>query len=374
MPSRKEGNHRYKTEYGDSYNGNSTSNNIYSSKRKKKGFCSKKIFNISVIVLSSIFALIGSGLLYAYNVINSFNYEKNVEEPEFQSIATIEDNPGELRKEGSLLRDPKVLNIMLFGLDDQSAGDGGRTDTMLMLSIDNRHKKLKLTTFMRDIWVQIPGHGHEKLNAAFAFGGAKLSVETIERTFGINIDRYAMAHFDGFADIVDSLGGIDMYLTKDEAIMVNVLCDREGMVVSKKLKEEDGTQHLCGFQALNHARNRDSIGSDFDRTKRQRDVLSTIIEKTKSANLAQIMNMIKSIAPKITMSFTKDEIVKLASNTLTYVHYPVEQFRLPENDNFSDVTESNGAAALEIDSLKKARYNLASFLYEDSLQVVNKSE
>lgn len=374
MPSKKDGNRRYKPKHEYSYDDNFTSNNIYSSKRNKKGYSSKKFFNISVTVLSSIFALIGSGLLYAYNVINSFNYEKNFEDLETPSITTVEDNPGELRKEGSLLRDPKVLNIMLFGLDDQSAGDGGRTDTMLMISIDNRHKKLKLTTFMRDIWVQIPGHGHEKLNAAFAFGGAKLSVETIERTFGINIDRYAIAHFDGFADIVESLGGIDMYLTKDEAIMVNVLCDREGMKVPKKLKEEAGTQHLCGFQALNHARNRDSIGSDFDRTKRQRDVLSTIIEKTKSANLAQIITMIKTIAPKITMSFTKEEVAKLASNSLTYVNYPIEQFRLPENDNFSDVTESNGAAALEIDNLKKARYDLASFLYEDSLHVVNEKE
>lgn len=378
MPSTKDDKNKSKPKYGDFYSESSSyQKHINRTKKKnsKENF-PKKLFNTSIIVLSIIFALVGAGMLYAYNLINSFNYENDIESPSLESKLsnTDEEITGELRKEGSLLKDPKVLNIMLFGLDDQSAGDNGRTDTMLMLSIDNRHKKLKLSTFMRDIWVQIPGHGHEKLNAAFAFGGAKLAVETIERTFGVNIDRYAMAHFDGFADIVESLGGIDMYLTKDEAIMVNKLCDREGMPVPKKLIAEDGVQHLCGFQALNHARNRDSAGSDFDRTKRQRDVLSKIIEKTKTANMAQILSMIKSIAPKITMNFTKDEVAKLASNALTYVHYSVEEFRLPENDNYTDKIEANGAAALEIDNLKKARYDLAKFLYEESLQTVNTPE
>lgn len=371
MPSNRNGNNKNKSEYGDNYKySGQVPQNIYSNSRKSKKYSRSKTFNIAVVVLSFVFALAGVGLLYGYNIISSFNYESNsdVSDP---SSNSEEELTGELTKEGNLLRDPQVLNVMLFGLDDQSAGDNGRTDTMLMVSIDNRHKKLKLTTFMRDIWVQIPGHGEEKLNAAFAFGGPKLSVETIERTFGVNIDRYAMVHFDGFAEIVDALDGIDMELSADEAATINELCDREGMKVDKKLAEVDGVHHLSGFQALNHARNRDSIRSDFDRTDRQRAVLSTIVSKTKSANLKQIMSIISSVAPKVTMSFKPEEVVKLASNTLTYVNYEIQEFRLPEDDNFSDVIESNGAAALEINSLRQARQSLAKFLYEESIKTIS---
>ena len=124
--------------------------------------------------------------------------------------------------DGTLIKDPMVLNIMLFGSDERPGETGyGRSDTMMLLSIDNRNKKLKLTSFMRDTYVNVPEWGDTKLTHAYSYGGPALAIETIERNFGIDIDRYAVVYFDTFPGIVDTLGGIEVEMTQTEADVMN---------------------------------------------------------------------------------------------------------------------------------------------------------
>lgn len=350
-------------DYGDSYNYNQNKKyeDIYSSSKNKRK--KKIIINVTICILSIVLAVGGALMVYAYNMLDSMNYDNGENESQGNESSDV-DNLSVYS--GNLLNDPMVLNIMLFGSDSYSAGDGGRTDTMLMLSIDNRHKKLKLTSFMRDMWIQIPNHGSDRLNAAYAINGPALAVETIERNMGVHIDRYAVADFAGFEGIVNNLGGIDMYLTQSECVYLNTHCDDPNPLYG------EGMHHLSGLQALNHARNRDSLGSDFDRTSRQRDVISAIVTKMKTANIVQITSIISQCGPLIKTNIKKNEIATLAPNALTYLNYEIEELRIPEPGNYSNIVV-NGAQVLGINDMERCRYDLARFIYEDSIKETEKT-
>ena len=197
---------------------------------------------IACLVFSILFLLGGSGLLYYYSVLNSMHYVDISENPDKSTkqdstLPSVDPLTGDGTQlsltDGELLQDSKVLNVMLFGEDNRQEDDHGRTDTMIMLTIDNHHKKIKLTSFQRDSYVYIPGHGYDKINASYTLGGAKLSIKTIESNFGIKIDRYAVVDFESFTKIIDTLGGIDMELTADEIEYINYQMYKNGQVESR---------------------------------------------------------------------------------------------------------------------------------------------
>ncbi len=351
------GNDRHKnSEYGDSYNYNKKSNfeNISSNskkyKKKKKG---RTITNVFIIILSIIFALAGSMMIYTYNTLDSMNFE-SIDDPSTTNKST----------EG-LLNDSMVLNVLLFGSDSRTdSAENGRSDSIMMISIDNRHKKVKMTSFLRDTWVSIPGYGKSKLNHAFAYGGPKLAVETIEKNFGVDVDRYMVVDFQSFIYIVDSLGGIDMNLTADEVNFINYAVDVEDYGNAQPLRGA-GVHHLNGVQALAHSRNRDSAMSDFDRTTRQRDVVNTIINEMKGASIPQLTSVVSKIGPMITTNLKKNEITTLLSNSLTYLNYATEERSAPKreecNDDFLD-----GMSVLTVKNWTNLRNSIATYIYEET--------
>mgnify|MGYP004511136847 CR=1 FL=1 len=366
--ARKKGSHSGppNSNYGDSYNykKDNSFEDIYSGKKYKgkKGKSNKVIIrNFIIIVLCILFIATGGIMIYGYKSLSSINYDPIGDEEDINGFANSSVDDITLDYTGKeLLNDPMVLNILLFGSDSYSAGDGGRTDSILMVSIDNRHKKLKTTSFLRDMWVQIPGYGEDRINAAYAYGGPKLAIQTIEANFGIKVDRYVVADFPGFEAIINRLGGIDMELTEDECEYLNSHCDDPNKLYGA------GVHHLSGLQALNHARNRDSVMSDFDRTSRQRDVVSAVVQKMKSSNVTQILQIISDVGPMVTTNLKKNEIATLAANSITYMNYPMEEYSVPELDNFTNLN-INGASVLGIVDMEEARYNLAKFIFEDSI-------
>ncbi len=316
---------------------------IYSSERKKEKFLSKvdwaKVFSFTFFL---ILGLIGCLMLYAFKTLHSFNYDGN--------SAAIEE-------QDDLVNDSMVLNVLLIGSDSMSVGDGGRSDSMILLSLDARHKKIKLTSLMRDIWVTIPGHGQDRLNASYAFGGPQLTMETIAKNFGILVDRYAVVDFEGFLKIIDILGGVDLELTADECAYINKYSQ------DKHTLRGSGVKHLTGLQALHYSRDRNSIGSDYDRTSRQRNLLKALVGQMKSANLAQITEVLAQIGPLVTTSFKTNEVSRMATHAMTYLKYPVEEFRLPTDDNVRNETYS-GKMVLVINNTAKAKQDIYNFIYE----------
>lgn len=322
-------------------------NYIDISSGKKKNIAWGKIISTVFFTFLGIF---GITLIYAYNMLHSLNYQ---EIGDSQDLSHKEDE-----NSSSIINDNMILNILLLGTDSQSAGDGGRSDTILIISLDARHQKLKITSLMRDLWVKIPGHSQDRINAAYAIGGAKLTIDTIRSNFGIKIDRYALVDFDNFEHIVDSIGGIEINLTPYEVAYIN------NNLGSKPFLKGSGMIHLNGKQALMHSRNRDSVGSDYDRTARQRNVITAIFNKCKSLNLGQVSKLIATILPMITTNFKSSEITGLATNALTYFKFNVAQFRLPTDDNVKDET-INHKMVLVINDIAKAKRDINQFIYEN---------
>ncbi len=353
----------------------------------------KKVYNkkgrtkrIVCLVLSVLFLIGGGGLIYYYSLLNSLNFEDfsgpSKTTSTNPSVSALEgENTNLSLSEGELLQDSKELNIMLFGEDNSKGDEHGRSDTMIMMTIDNNHKKLKLTSFQRDTYVYIPGHGYNKLNASYNEGGAKLSIQTIEANFGIKVDRYAVVDFDSFKKIIDTLGGVDIEVTQDEIDYINYQMYKNNQVDDPTtITDPPGVVHLNGQEALWYARNRglskgedgNTIGidgDDWDRTSRQRKLLETIFTSMKSADLGQIVSIVSSVGPLVTTNLKKDEITALVSHALTYLTYDVEQYYIPEIGlwYYDDNTLINGeyTSTIKISDLDAQRLAFAEFVFED---------
>lgn len=349
----------------------------------KKG----RVLRILCLVFSILFLLGGSALVYYYAVLNSMNFNDFTnlagDKKDSQSATVAAEMSGDGTQltigDGQLLQDSKVLNVMLFGEDNSDGSEHGRTDTMIMLSIDNWHKKLKLTSFQRDTYVDIPGYGKNKINAAYSYGGPKLTIETIEANFGIKIDRYAVVDFDSFIEIIDTLGGIDMEVTDDEIEYINYQMYKNDQTDDRHtIKESAGTVHLNGQEALWYARNRGlSVGEDdneiglsgddWDRTSRQRKLLETLISDMKSADLGQIVSIVSKVGPLITTNLKKDEITALVSHAPTYLSYEVVQSYIPTEGLWYYDNNTPAGSVIAIADMNKQRMEFAKFIYEDRL-------
>ncbi len=262
--------------------------------------------------------------------------------------------------EVDLMKDSEVFNILLVGQDLRSTADEarGNTDVMMMISLNHNEKTITMTSFMRDLWLYIPELNlSDRLNRAFYAGGPLYLEDTIESYFGVDIDRYVVVDFNQFISIVDALGGLDIYVTPDEANgyegadpdgdntrgMQNPLDEQNAILgnpwgtdyIEMSYDIDGETVHLNGNQALAYSRIRHVGNVDFDRTQRQRIVISEIIKKAKSASLLTLHNMLETVLPNVTTNITKEEAASLVLNVLDYLSYEVQEFRVPEDMTFS---------------------------------------
>lgn len=375
-------------------------------KKKRKFKLSKgRIFlNTICCILAVMMIITGTGCIVMYSYLNRINFEQ------LDSISEEDDyiNPSAVNSHsvsglpktdsynGTLLNDPMILNIMLFGADTRKGATVGQSDTMILFSIDTRHKKLKMLSFMRDTYVDIPGYESQKLNASYTFGGASLAVSTIERNYGIQIDRYAVVNFKSFKNIIDALGGIDIDLTEEEIdyidwqLYINNQADTryELDVNDYTFRENDNgekvaTVHLNGQQALWHARNRGEegicSGDDYVRTQRQRNVVSIIINDLKKADFSTVLSVIYEIGPMVTTNLKTSEITKLASNATKYLQYDIVSQSAPLSENvgvdfyYSDWNNPvyvNGEMVdcIVIVNWNEFRQKVAEFVFEEQVQ------
>ncbi len=352
--------------------GNSPSDNTPKGTDNKKSSMNKKTLTIKIIsgALALIFVVLGSVCLYGYGTLNSIGFEdlpevtQSTENTDPTSTGDIQFNN---ESSTNLLNDPYVLNVMLFGTDRY--GDAGLSDTMILLSIDNRNNKIKMTSFLRDTYISIPGVCSHKLNYAYAVGGAALSIQTIEANYGIQIDRYATVNFTTFKNIVDIMGGVELYVTASEIAYINAQISENGQ--SDYLYASEGMVTLSGQQALWYARNRGGYyggmtfsGDDWDRTDRQRKFLEAVITNLKDASLSELVQIVNEIGPQVTTNLKKTEIQSLVANAMTYLTYDIEQCSMPCDGSWSYGFNEAGSVIL-VNDWYTVRHNLATFIYED---------
>ena len=205
-------------------------------------------------------------------------------------------------------RGSPIVNILLIGQDRREGESRARSDSMILCTFNKQTKQLIMTSFLRDLYVEIPGYHSNRINAAYAAGGMSLLDKTLEKNFGVYIDGNVEVDFNQFADIVNLLGGVEIELRQDEADFIN---EETGSTLSQ------GVHTLQGDQALAYTRIRklDADG-DFSRTNRQRKVISALLDSYKGSNLTTVLSLVTKILPMITTDLTRKEIVGYAQEFL----------------------------------------------------------
>ena len=258
-----------------------------------------------------------------------------------------------------------VFNILLIGCDTRKKGGVGRSDTMILVSLNEETEKISMTSIMRDSYVSIPGKGNNRLNAAYAFGGGSLLLDTIETNFAVDVDKYVAVDFYAFVDIVDSIGGIELSISEAEIPVLNKyiksINNLNGRDPNAYLVSAPGSQHVNGTQALAYARIRYVGNGDFERTQRQRTVITKVFEKVKTLNLLEMNDLLNAFLPQIKTNLTEGEILSLMVNALSYLQYDLESYRLPVDGSYEHM-RINGMAVLGID-LKKNQDALQEIIY-----------
>lgn len=236
--------------------------------------------------------------------------------------------------------DERWTNILLLGTDARGTNLYSRTDSMIILSVNAETGEAKLTSVMRDTWVQLPGHGGEKLNAACVYGGPALTMRTINEYFHLNIRYYALVNMRCLVDLVDALGGIRLDVTAAERSAVNRLIDTDAegtdgsrAFVTSYLEEYGEDVLLTGKQALAYSRIRKS-DSDYARTERQRKVLVTIAKQLQQQGMLSVTAMIPALLQYVETNLTFDEIIRLATVGLGMDMGNVTQFRVPADGTY----------------------------------------
>lgn len=253
---------------------------------------------------------------------------------------------------GMLKKSAGVTNILLMGVDNADLNSDSRSDSMILLSVDTLHGKLKLTSFMRDMFVEVPGYGKTKLTHACQYGGAQLTADTIEMNFGIQIDAYAKIGYDFLKDVVDGLGGITVPEI-DEKESAALAREHIDIAPGKNVK-------LNGIEALNYCRIRKGQ-SDFQRTERQREMITLIVKKALRSGPLKITNIARSVIGEISCSIPKAQVFGMVFKILPCLMKDIEQLRLPADGEWWDATVS-GMSVLEID-LEANKQILDEFIY-----------
>ena len=330
--------------------------NIVKSKKVRHGFLKFIIFLLIIVVL----ALAGG----VTALLSRVDYARD--NPDHAAVEEVA---------GTLQSDSQIQNIMIFGLDDHFDDDNGRAYTMMLISIDKKHNALKQVSFLRDLYLPIFNQGEDKLNAAFAYGGAKLAIETIEYNFKIKIDNYIVLDFDSFIYIINSLGGLDITLTQEEINYIDwqsfrnhqVEVEDELMSTAPSFEGQTGVKvHVNGRQALWHARNRGQegicSGDDFARTQRQSEVIDAVIEKVQSSSIADLIKIAYDVAPMITTNMNLPDTVKTSLGMPNYLKYKVDTHKVPQKFNF-DYDTVNGASVLRISNFEEEKNALYEFVF-----------
>lgn len=342
-------------------------------KTKKKTKGKKKVAGKILLVLGIILSMgVGSAAATAQYFTSgtiqmlNFDNENALDQVDISKYDTVSDSD--------------IINILVVGTDknpdEQNEKDASRrSDSMMIATLDMKHKKLKVTSLMRDMYVPIPNHGSQKLNSAYALGGIRLLYETLADNFGIKADGYAEVNFDAFVEVINAVGGVEATLTESEAVNLN---DTNYIKRRKYRNVKVGKQILNGYQALGYCRIRhgkmkngkypavltaSGKGDDYGRTERQRLVMQALLKKVKAMSLTEWMEIAKIILPNVKTDLKENDIYSYMLAVVQMGTTELKQFSLPTDDGYSSQV-INGQQCLVPDLVKnKTAYR--DFVYEE---------
>lgn len=341
-------------------------------------------------ILIGVFAaviVLGTG---AYVAVDYFYHQMNIESDEDavekkEEIFDEDENSGNLKEldpdsirldsASQAQESSDVINILICG-EEAINDDRGRTDSIMIATINQKDNCLRLTSIMRDTYVKIPGFSDNKINAAYHNGGMKTLVATIKENFGIAVDGYVLVNFDSFQDIIDAIGGIDIKLSEDEVKYLN-----STNYISNPAYHNlhTGVNHMNGNQALGYARiryvSKDGNYGDFARTLRHRTVMTAIYKKMMDKSTLELVAMIPKILPMLTTNIKKADVVNYLTagvkvrdknSTLKTLNVPI--------DGCYKITRVRKMSVVLASPLDENVKEMHKFIYGSALADDNESE
>lgn len=302
-----------------------------------------KEFNAILISIAIIIPLLGIG--YLYFQLNSM-YDKE----EAKEISTTQESEKN-KKNG-------ITNILLVGVDGNNIEKGNRSDSMMILTIDEKNQDIRLTSLARDTYVDIEGYGSEKLTHAYAYEGASLLIQTIKNNFGIDVDKYVAVSFESFEKIIDILDGIEINVSKKEVSQINGI-------------KKSGTQTLNGSQALEYSRIR-YIDSAYERDNRQRKVIEALYNKLVNDSNGNLMSVLNEVLRYTKTNMLPLEIVSIANKAIKINDTEFDQVEFPFKEARKDNNIKEKGWIIEWDKdynknkLDKFIYDYANYEKSDS--------
>lgn len=287
---------------------------VHRGRRKKRGFSTWSLGKkIGVIFVSMLLVIVIGGGAAAAAYVTSKMDKMEVEQ--------LDANKLEINQE--VEHKTGYLNVALFGVDSRelSLGKGTRSDTIIVVSLNQETGEIKLCSVYRDSLLQQSDGSYNKANAAYSFGGVEGAVALLNKNLDMNIEHYVTVNFNALSDVVDALGGLDIEMTHTEAELTNGYFEEVAKVTGREFEMVDGYEgliHVNGGQATAFCRIRYTQGDDFKRTERQRLVIEKIVEKLQSANLATINKIIDDVFDEVGTNFTLPEILSYAKDFKSY--------------------------------------------------------
>lgn len=322
-----------------------------------------KIFTIIAIMLITISLVIFAIFNYFFgNFKTDLKFKKNYENLGIKNMNRI---------------DKKIYNIAIFGVDKRKNEKNGRSDTTMILTIDQTHNEIKLTNLMRDSLVKISGHGKQKLCHAFSYGGATLAIKTINQNFDLDIFDYITVNFAQMADVINVIDGLNLEITKREALEINGLLNSTPEFKNKKrinyFNQDLKNIHLTGEQVLQYCRIR-GIDNDIKRVDRQQYVINLILEKIKKLNKTKYPLLIKTIFEKIETSLKVNEILKFIPFLLNLKSAKIQKCKIPNPEDKEVHSGTVQGLWCWIFDINKYTKILHKFIYEDKSKFKQKQK
>lgn len=270
----------------------------------KKSDRKKKIIVLVSVILALAIVLMTSGIIYINSLLNN--------------ATKVDLDADDLGVTENIFNNRDVINIALFGIDTRTDSTKGRSDAVMIVSVDKKHNKIKLSSIARDSYVNIEGRGKDKLTHAYAYGGAQLAVKTINQNFDMNITDYVSVNFFGIVSIIDEIGGVTIDVDSAEMAVMNkeYVTELNRIGIPCDAITKTGLQRLTGAQALAYMRNR-YTGGDLSRTDRQQEVISALFGEVKNINITKYPSIVKMGLSHVETTLTNTEILSLAVHVVT---------------------------------------------------------
>lgn len=326
---------------------------------------------VLLVFLSVLFIFTGSVMCGVNSVfsgfnhidINSFGVDSNFNTGKDESVdpnLPVNNNPDAMQfGAGDIISNPNIQNILLIGSDTRGGELYGRSDSMMIVSIDKKNNQIKLTSLLRDMYVKIDGIQDNRINVAYGHGGPKLLADTIQKNFRIKLDNYVRVDFESFKKLINKVGGVQITLTQAEANEIN---NHQGTYFTngETQRVQAGLNTLNGAGALAYSRVR-HIDSDFGRTQRQRTVIEALMKKMKSSSPATILGVIQEIQPYVQTDLTNDQLTSLSVSAPSYLGNSLSQLSIPANGAYT--SENIRGMAVLVPDIEKNKALIWKFIY-----------